>query len=128
MTKGAQAVIFNRNKKKVLLVKRKDFPVWTLPGGKKENEESLEEAVKREVFEETGLEVRVKKCLGEYKVGYFPLAGRTHVFIVKKVSGNLRKGKEVLRVKYWSTDSLPINLLPYIKKRIKDAFLSNVRI
>ncbi len=50
----------------VLLVRRKNPPLqgrWTLPGGKVEGGESLVEAVKREVLEETGLTVEVKELV-----------------------------------------------------------------
>jgi 8-oxo-dGTP diphosphatase len=47
---------------KVLLVKRGRAPakgIWSIPGGAVEVGESLEEALKRELMEETGLQVRV---------------------------------------------------------------------
>lgn len=55
-------VIFTRNnrKLKVLLVKRKKDPFkekWALPGGFLEDEEPLETGARRELQEETGLEV-----------------------------------------------------------------------
>jgi ADP-ribose pyrophosphatase YjhB (NUDIX family) len=41
----------------VLLLKRKEPPVWEFPGGKIEREESLRDAIRREVAEEAGLKV-----------------------------------------------------------------------
>jgi mutator protein MutT len=58
---GVGAIIFRDNS--VLLVQRGREPSlgqWTLPGGLVELGESLEEAVRREVMEEVGLEVDVK--------------------------------------------------------------------
>lgn len=58
---GVGAIIFRDDT--VLLVQRGSEPSlgqWTLPGGLVELGESLEEAVKREVLEEVGLEVDVK--------------------------------------------------------------------
>jgi len=53
----------------VLLVQRKHEPFagyWALPGGFVEEGESCEQAVVREVLEETGLAVRVVALLGVY--------------------------------------------------------------
>ena len=50
---------------KILLVKQKINPsrTWSLPGGRVEAGEQLEEAVIREVLEETGVKTKVEKLL-----------------------------------------------------------------
>ena len=50
------------NIKKILLIKHKKNRRWTQPGGHIEDDETPEEAALREVYEETGLRVRL---LGE---------------------------------------------------------------
>lgn len=51
-------------KKKVLLVKQKlDERNWSLPGGRLENYENIEEGLLREMKEETGLTVKIKRFL-----------------------------------------------------------------
>jgi 8-oxo-dGTP pyrophosphatase MutT (NUDIX family) len=63
---GSCAVIFDETRKRVLLTQRTDNGLWCLPGGKMESGETLEECCQREVFEETGLEVRTKRLIGIY--------------------------------------------------------------
>lgn len=61
---GVGAVIINNDS--VLLVKRKHEPgkdLWSIPGGLVELGETVQEAVKREVKEETGLDVEVVKLI-----------------------------------------------------------------
>ncbi len=62
---GTSAIIFD-SKGKFLLTKRSDNGQWCLPGGAVESGESLAEACEREVLEETGLSVRVKRLVGVY--------------------------------------------------------------
>jgi 8-oxo-dGTP pyrophosphatase MutT (NUDIX family) len=62
---GTSAIIFN-SEGKFLLTKRADNGQWCLPGGAVESGESLAEACEREVLEETGLSVRVKRLVGVY--------------------------------------------------------------
>jgi len=50
----------------ILLTRREDNGQWCLPGGGMEPGESAAEACEREVFEETGLKVRVKRLVGVY--------------------------------------------------------------
>lgn len=63
------AVILQDNR--VLLVKRRDPPsalTWAIPGGKVEFGETLESAVKREIKEETNLEIEVKEPIAIVEV------------------------------------------------------------
>ncbi len=48
MRDGAAAVVFDDEKRNVLLVKRRDVPVWVLPGGGIDPGESPEDAAVRE--------------------------------------------------------------------------------
>lgn len=63
---GSCAVIFDEQREKVLLTRRADNGLWCLPGGKMEPGESIEECCRREVFEETGLDVEPKRLIAVY--------------------------------------------------------------
>lgn len=63
---GCSAVIFDEAREKVLLTKRADNGLWCLPGGGVDPGESVEEAIIREIQEETGLTIRVVRLVGVY--------------------------------------------------------------
>lgn len=62
---GPRATIYNLLIDKVLLLQRNDGNnVWEIPGGKRESNEDIINALKREVYEETKLNIK------EYKLVY----------------------------------------------------------
>jgi ADP-ribose pyrophosphatase YjhB (NUDIX family) len=63
---GCSAFVFDSKREKVLLLQRADDGRWAVPGGAMEAGESLSEACMREVFEETGLKVKVNRLLSVY--------------------------------------------------------------
>ena len=62
---GCSAIIFN-DEGRFLLTRRSDNGQWCLPSGGLEPGESVEETCIREVFEETGLQVHIKRLVGIY--------------------------------------------------------------
>src|SRR6266516_3299153 len=61
---AASALIFDGER--VLLAHRRDIDWWNLPGGGMEVGETVEEALYREVYEETGLQVEIEQLVGVY--------------------------------------------------------------
>ena len=61
------AIIYNKDKTKILLFKSSNRDFYMLPGGQVNELESSEDALKREVKEETGLEISIIdfKCFSE---------------------------------------------------------------
>jgi 8-oxo-dGTP diphosphatase len=106
---AAIAIILNVEQRKVLLVKRRDVPVWVLPGGGVEPHETAEEAVIREVQEETGFLVAiVRPCAYYYPVNR--LASVTSVFICQIQGGFADPSSEVGDMAFYSLDHLPSTL------------------
>jgi ADP-ribose pyrophosphatase YjhB (NUDIX family) len=93
----------------LLIVKQDLSPTrkWSLPGGKMEPGESLEETVLREVFEETGLTARVVKLLYiTEKAELNP--GLIHItFLLERVSGEIQLPTN-------EYDSLPISDVRFV--------------
>lgn len=61
----AAAVV--RDDGRVLAIQRRDNDHWEPPGGVLELDETIEDGLRREVLEETGLEVQVERLTGVYK-------------------------------------------------------------
>ncbi|MBR2587630.1 MAG: NUDIX domain-containing protein [Bacilli bacterium] len=59
----ASVFVINPLNKKILLVKHGDYDKWLQPGGHIEEDETPEDAAKREIYEETGLKITL---LGEH--------------------------------------------------------------
>lgn len=132
----AVGVIFNKEGK-ILLQKRSDTGNWGLPGGAIELGESLEDAAIREVYEETGLKVSVKKLLGIYS---HPKYTKTYsngdknqpivvAYYCKFLGGSLKiTDKETLDLKYFSITKLPKITGLQHKNMINDALSAKTHI
>jgi 8-oxo-dGTP pyrophosphatase MutT (NUDIX family) len=102
---GVAANGFIRDKTgKILLQQRADNGFWGMPGGNVELGESVEQTAMREVYEETGLEVRVERLIGIYsEPETYPFMRYpdgtivhyvTHVFICEPTAGALQLSSE----------------------------------
>ncbi|MRS20098.1 8-oxo-dGTP diphosphatase MutT [Enterobacteriaceae bacterium RIT692] len=60
---------------------------WEFPGGKIEQDESAEQALKRELMEETGIEVTSASAIGQADHSYEDLRVTLHFFLVEGWNG-----------------------------------------
>jgi mutator protein MutT len=99
----------------VLLVKRAAEPMagaWSLPGGRLEVGETVEQAVVREAREETGLEVEPRRLLGVYDLIDREADGRIryHFVLVDWIctvaGGELRAGDDAADVRWAHREAL----------------------
>jgi ADP-ribose pyrophosphatase YjhB (NUDIX family) len=126
---SVSAVIFDR-RGRVLLQQRSDGGQWGLPGGSVEIGESVHDAVIREVREETGLHVTVRRLVGVYsdpawQVVRYPDGNVWHYvsvcFECAVRGGELTTCDETLALRYVSPARMPTTLLPNHRIRIRDA-------
>ncbi len=129
---SVSAVVWRRDdRRELLLMQRSDNAHWGIPGGFVEPGESIEQAVAREVAEETGVEIAVGRLVGVYSdptrmVVEYPDGQRVHVvnlcFEARPVGlGVATTPDEALASGYFALDALPEPLVPIHRVRIEDA-------
>lgn len=105
---------------KVLLVKRRDFPLWDLPGGVVESDELPSETAIREMYEETGYEVQI-----DYEFARYIDKTRNdcqHLFKSHIINGELKRTTTETRdLRWFSLNRLPLLIIPNRKRQIRDA-------
>lgn len=120
-TLAAFALIYDADAR-VLLCHRRDVDVWNLPGGALEGGELPDEAVVREVMEETSLEVAVSRLVGIY--GKQDRDEIVFVFECHILRGSPASSDESNAAEYFNIHSLPHNTIPKHVERIQDGSLS----
>lgn len=119
-TASVAIAIFSEDKKKILLVKRRDVPVWVLPGGGIDPGETPPQAAVREATEETGYRVRLERAIGEY----FPinrLGRHSYLFICSIIDGTASITDETQDIAFFPLESLPSSIPPPYLDWIHDA-------
>jgi 8-oxo-dGTP diphosphatase len=113
------ALTFIRQGEKILLVRQAyGARYWSLPGGKMEPGESIDEAAVREVMEETGLQVRITRIVGLYSK---PAEGGLAVtFEGEVVGGSLEAANEITECGYFLPDQLPEPVRAHLHERVAD--------
>ncbi len=129
---GSSAVIFDQAHRKILLTRRADNDQWCLPGGGMEPGESGTENCIREVFEETGLRVRIVRLIGVYSdpnyLIEYPDGNRIQVvaltFEAEPVGGTLGLSDETTEAGYFTLEEIErMDLLGPHVQRVRDAFV-----
>jgi 8-oxo-dGTP diphosphatase len=97
---------------KVLLIKRRNEPYknrWAIPGGFVEYGEKTEDAVIREIKEETGLEAKIDGLIGVYSDP--DRDPRKHVvsiaYLLTDIKGKEKGGDDAKEAKWWYINDLP---------------------
>ena len=91
---------------------------WAFPSGFVDAGEVVEDAARREVREETGVEVRIDRLIGVYSE-----AGEAVVFIAYAgtlIGGEALAGDEAFEIGWFSSDALPELAFPHDDQILRD--------
>jgi 8-oxo-dGTP pyrophosphatase MutT (NUDIX family) len=118
---GVAAVIRDASGR-LLLQEKTSGEAWSLPAGAIEPGESPEQAMRREVLEETGLEVRLQRVIGvfggeEFRYVY-PNGDAVEYTVILYRCAIVREATvapdaETKSLRYFSADEMPRLALPY---------------
>jgi len=123
---GAGVIIFD-TLGRVLMLHRSDNDCWCFPGGAVELGEELEEAAKREVYEETGLKVENLELFGVFSGEdlHYVYPNGDEVYIIDVVYktdeyyGDMKINEESKDRSFFNISELPKNISPPVKPTIK---------
>lgn len=117
---------------RTLLIRRGNAPLegeWSIPGGTLEAGETLVEGVRRELAEETGIEVRVLNLIEVFERIFPDAEGRTQYhfvildYLCEAAGGSARAGSDVTDVAWAGEAELgKYSLTPTATRVIKKAF------
>lgn len=117
---------------RILMIRRTDNDLYSIPGGQLELGETLAQAAVREVREETGIECEVTGVVGLYSnpnhvIAYDDGEVRQEFsicFRAKPISGKLRTSNESKEVQWATTETIELlKVHTSVKTRIEHALL-----
>jgi ADP-ribose pyrophosphatase YjhB (NUDIX family) len=123
---GAGILVLDKQDR-LLLMKRSDNGCWGIPGGAINPGEVVEEAAKRETFEETSLEIGEMSLFGVFSGTelYYKYPNGDEVYNVSIVytsrdwRGEIRLNDEHCEWQWFATSEIPGNISPPIKPIIE---------
>jgi ADP-ribose pyrophosphatase YjhB (NUDIX family) len=116
-----QAVV--RSDAGILLCTRRELRGWELPGGTVRSGENDEDALAREVREETGVEIAIDRLVGVYERTGFR-GHEARVFACRAVGGAARACRETPDVRWFDAAHLPATIFPWFRGPLEDALVA----
>jgi len=117
-----------RNKNEALLIKRNSDPsIWTIPSGYLEDKEDLFQTIKRELKEETGVNIKPKGILG-VRQRFTEKEGNNLWIVVlcDYLSGKEKPDRnEILQTKFMSLDDALAEKITPVTKHVIQLYIKN---
>lgn len=118
------AFILSQHKKHILLTKRRDIPVWVMPGGGIDEGETPEEAILREVFEETGSSAKIHRLIAIY-LPTNKMTRKTYFYECILLDEAVRVTEETRGIQFFSLEKLPYHFPPPYPEWLQDALIAS---
>lgn len=129
MAVAAMGILYNEEKG-ILLEKRTDTGEWCTPGGAIELNETLEDALRREIKEETNLDIENPKLFDIRANVHMVYPNQDEVYYtdivyeISEFSGELKPDEESRELAFFALDELPEPIMPtqidYIRKFVAE--------
>ena len=120
--------IFNPNFSGIVLIKRKNPPLgYALPGGFVDYGERVEEALIREMKEETNLDIKIEKLLGIYSdPKRDPRLHTSSAVFICEAYTLPKAGDDAKEAFVFKLEDIPWDQLVFDHKKILEDFLKNI--
>lgn len=120
MTERSATIFLLNRRNKIFLIQRNDIPIWVMPGGHVEANETPEEAATRECKEETGYDVKIARL-----IAIFHRQERDHdryYYYARTISGRPHLTPESRAFGWFSKNNLPKPMSLYEQSKIDLAY------
>jgi 8-oxo-dGTP pyrophosphatase MutT (NUDIX family) len=105
---------------KVWLVRHTYMPGWFMPGGGLKRNETLEEAARREAYEETGAELGKVTLMGAYSNFTEWKSDHNILFVCTDFEFKSKPDHEIAELRAFALNELPTDLWPGHRRRLQE--------
>lgn len=107
---GVRVILLQGNE--VMLVRHTYVPGWFMPGGGLKRNETLDQAARREAYEETGAELKELTLMGVFTSFIQWKTDHAIVFLCRDFNITGKSDSEIAEMRLFALDELPADIFP----------------